>query len=211
MTRYSIEGNIEGEYEQGGHVLKNKLGIRSKREMDRLEYARLLKTQLHYYRIVKANMRFTNRFICELHQYWLGSIYEWSGKYRTVNLGKSGFFWPPAYLVEKNMFEFEKNFLKKYTPCRPRTINHIAQDLAKVHAELLLIHPFRDGNGRIARLVTILMALQAGYPAPDFAFSVKKNRQRYLMAVSNGYKQDYKLLVAVIQEAIERSKKLLTS
>ncbi|NTU98328.1 MAG: cell filamentation protein Fic, partial [Chlorobiaceae bacterium] len=34
---------------------------------------------------------------------------------------------------------------------------------ATVHLELLFIHPYREGNGRTARLVATLMALQAGY------------------------------------------------
>ena len=106
------------------------------------------------------------------------------------------------------MSGFEKDFLQRYTPCRARAIHQVAQDIAKVHAEFLLVHPFRDGNGRIARLITILMALQAGYPAPDFAFTANKNRRKYLTAVTKGYAQDYDLLAEVIREAIERSKKL---
>jgi hypothetical protein len=33
-----------------------------------------------------------------------------------------------------------------------------------VHAELVLIHPFRDGNGRCARLLSTLMGVHAGLP-----------------------------------------------
>jgi len=40
-----------------------------------------------------------------------------------------------------------------------------ATALAEVHAELILIHPFREGNGRLARLLALLMALQAGFAA----------------------------------------------
>jgi len=40
--------------------------------------------------------------------------------------------------------------------------------MAVVHVELVLIHPFRDGNGRVARILSILMGLQAGLPALDF-------------------------------------------
>ena len=39
---------------------------------------------------------------------------------------------------------------------------------AAVHAEPILIHPFREGNGRCARLLATLMGLQAGLPALDF-------------------------------------------
>ena len=41
--------------------------------------------------------------------------------------------------------------------------------LAVVHAELILVHPFRDGNGRLARLVSLLMARQAGVHSLDFS------------------------------------------
>jgi len=40
--------------------------------------------------------------------------------------------------------------------------------IARVHLELLFIHPYREGNGRTARLVATLMALQAGYSGFDW-------------------------------------------
>ena len=211
MTRYDIQGNIENEHEPGGRVLKNKLGVRLKREIDRLEYEHLLKTQKHYYRVIKPTTQFTNHLICEMHHYWLGSIYAWAGKYRTVNLGKMGFLWPPATLVERNMAEFEKTSLKKFTPCNQASLDGVSNSIAMVHAEFLLVHPFREGNGRLARLISSLMALQAGYPAPDFGFSQSKNRQQYLTAVKKGYLQNYELLTSFVKEAIERSKRLSVS
>ena len=36
--------------------------------------------------------------------------------------------------------------------------------LAEVDVELVLIPSFREGNGRISRLLSVLMALQAGLP-----------------------------------------------
>jgi cell filamentation protein len=208
MSRYTIQGNIEDEYEPGGRILKNKLGIRSKREMDRIEYEHLLRTQKHYYKIINFNTQFTNNLISQIHKFWLGPIYEWAGRYRTVNLAKRDFVWPPALLVEKNMTGFESNLLKKLTPCKPASIEIVAKKIAKIHAEFLLIHPFREGNGRLARLISSLMVLQAGYPALDYGFTHRKNRQRYLVAVKKGYVQDYKALISFVIEAIKRSKQL---
>ena len=37
--------------------------------------------------------------------------------------------------------------------CRARIV--VAEALAVVHAELILIHPFREGNGRVARLLAL--------------------------------------------------------
>ena len=45
----------------------------------------------------------------------------------------------------------EADALKRCTPCRFQNTDEIAHALAEVHLELVLIHPFRDGNGRIAR------------------------------------------------------------
>jgi cell filamentation protein len=60
------------------------------------------------------------------------------------------------------MTVLEANAPKRYTPCRFQNPDEIAHALAEVHVELVLIHPFPDGNGRIARLLSTLMALQAG-------------------------------------------------
>lgn len=38
---------------------------------------------------------------------------------------------------------------------------------AYVHARLIKIHPFEDGNGRVSRLVLQAMFLGAGFDPPD--------------------------------------------
>lgn len=79
--------------------------------------------------------------------------------------------------------------------------------IAIVHEELLLIHPFRDGNGRMARWLADVMAIQAGYPAPAYGFSgrgSKRRRAEYLAAVKRGYIQDYAPLANYFEEAILR-------
>jgi cell filamentation protein len=84
-------------------------------------------------------------------------------------MSKGGF--PFAFPVQmpKLMAELEKGPLKQYTPCRGTLHGELATALAVVHTELLLIHPFREGNGRLARLLASLMALQAGMPLLYFA------------------------------------------
>jgi len=78
-----------------------------------------------------------------------------------------------------------------------------------MHAELLLIHPFREGNGRLARWLANLMCLQAGLPIPDFGFNQPGRgpslQRRYLAAVIQGYQRDYRALTDVFRDALERS------
>ena len=47
--------------------------------------------------------------------------------------------------------------LRRYTPCIAVNDIDVARALAEVHAELILVHPFRDGNVRLARLLALLM------------------------------------------------------
>ena len=79
--------------------------------------------------------------------------------------------------------------------------------MAEVHAELLLIHLFREGNGRLSRWLADLMALQAGLGPPDYGFAGRGSRSsqsRYLDAVKRGYVQDYDSLTDFFREAMER-------
>ena len=74
--RYDTSGLIETKFEPGsrGRVLKNLLGIKSRREMDQLEaeaHGRALKELLSIY---DATHRFTATDICKMHKIWLCRI-----------------------------------------------------------------------------------------------------------------------------------------
>jgi cell filamentation protein len=207
--KYQVATGVEAETEPGsrGRVQRNQLGITRKRDMDRAEYQALLHAQEAYLHRVGPRTRFSARLICTMHRDWLGNIYAWAGRYRTVELEKEGFRWPPAYLVKQNMLAFEQVQLRRLTPCRPGQLAAISRQIAEVHGELLLIHPFRDGNGRLARWLADLMALQAQLPAPDYGFlgrGAQRQRERYLNAIGQAYVQDYRFLADFFADAIER-------
>jgi len=176
--------------------------------MDQAEYDALEEAQDRYLDLVTEETVFTTEFIRKMHRDWLGSIYAWAGTYRTVEMSKGGFTWPPASRIADNMDRFESTLLKPKTPFRKTSIEEAAKDLAIIHSELLLIHPFREGNGRLARWLANLMCLQAGLPMPDFSFDIPGNEAahtRYLQAVIQGYEQNYESLADLFREALERS------
>jgi cell filamentation protein len=124
-----------------------------------------------------------------------------------VELEKEGFRWPPAYRVEANMQVFERGMLATHTPCRSGSLTDVAACIAEVHAEFLLIHPFREGNGRMARWLADLMAFQAGLPAPAYGFTgrgARKRRDQYLSAALDGYGGNYAPLTAFFLDALGR-------
>lgn len=208
-SRYQSATGVEAGSEPGsrGRVLRNKPGIQRKREMDRAEFEALTRAQMEFLGRVTTETRFTAEGLRSMHRSWLGELYEWAGKYRTVEMEKGGFRWPPAYLVAQNMAQLEQGLLQRYTPCGPASLGIVARHMAEVHAELLLIHPFRDGNGRLARWLADLMALQAGLPLPDYRFRGRGSeyeRALYLTAVKRGYLTRYDDLTAFFLRAVSR-------
>jgi cell filamentation protein len=175
--------------------------------LDQVEYESLTRAQADYLDRIASSTRLTAEVICEMHKAWLGEIYDWAGQYRSVELEKGGFRWPPAFRVPENMARFERETLRERTPCQPDILEEVCTSIAVVHAELLLIHPFRDGNGRLARWIADLMANQAQLPTPDYALTGRGSKRRqedYLEAVRRSYAGDYEDLVDFFFAALAR-------
>jgi len=117
---YDASGLIEAQFEPGsrGRVLKNLLGIKSKREMDQVEAQEQLRTLEELVRIYDQTHRFTAADVRKIHKMWLEPVYAWAGNYRQVNPGKGDFPFAAANQIPRLMIEFEKGPLREYTPCR---------------------------------------------------------------------------------------------
>ena len=206
MSRYEAQG-IETEFEPGsrGRVLRNLLDIRLAGEMSRAESTALLQAQEHLVDTYSLDHRFTAGDICEMHRIWLGHIYPWAGQYRSVNITKGDFHFAAAAQVPRLMMELERQELQHHTPCRYTDHVEIASALAIVHAELILIHPFREGNGRSARLLALLMGLQAGLPPLDFSGLSGKGNRNYIAAIHAAIGRDYAPMTAIFDAVVRRS------
>ena len=206
-NRYSTSHLPEDQYEPGsdGTVLRNLLGIKDKAEMEHVEEVRFERLMDESASRFEKNHRFTAKDILWLHKFWLEGVFLWAGVYRTVNIGKGGFMFAAAAHVPELMRQFESDQLARLTPCRFEEVEDIVAALAEVHVELILIHPFREGNGRIARLLSVLMALQAGLPPLDFSEIQEAKRDEYFAAVQAGMDRNYKPMESVFNGVIERT------
>jgi len=204
--KYQASGS-QSEFQPGsrGRVLRNREGIQSAREMARRESGALLAVTEQLIDETSIDQRFGAGDLCRMHRLWLGDIYSWAGQYRQVNMSKNGFTFAAANQIHRLMEELERGPLRDFTPCLFQGVNEQAHALGVVHAELVLIHPFREGNGRCSRLLATLMALQAGLPLLDFDGIRGKSRQRYFFAIQAAIARDYEPIGAVFRSVIERT------
>jgi cell filamentation protein len=173
--------------------------------MERRESEALLRATAHMIDITRPDQCFSASSIRAMHRVWLGGIYEWAGEYRRVNVAKGGFMFAAANRVPRLMRDFSAGPLREYTPCNFSSVEMQARALAVVHAELVLIHPFRDGNGRCARLLSTLMGLQTGLPALQFHSLRGIEKRRYVAGIHAAFLKDYAPIERVFRRLIDRT------
>jgi len=205
--RYSTSHLAGEQYEPGsnGMVLCNRKGIVDPVLMGEAETNALWQALKKLIATTTADQTFTATDICAMHNLWLKGIYPWAGKIRSVNIGKDGFEFAQARYIPTLLDEFEQKQLKVYTPCTFKSMEKISHALAEVHVELMLIHPFREGNGRLGRMLATLMALQAGLPILDFSNWDEERRDSYFAAVRSGLDRNYQPMQKLFTEVIERT------
>lgn len=76
---------------------------------------------------------------------------------------------------------------------------------------MILVHPFRDGNGRLARLLALLMALQADLPPLDFSPMAGRGKRAYIAAIHAAMSADYEPLKRLFIKIIDWSQRLAAS
>ncbi|MBF0474727.1 MAG: Fic family protein [Deltaproteobacteria bacterium] len=164
MTKYQTEDSL---FDQKHGVLKNKLGITDKEKLQSVEIQHLAGAYKQAAQEYSERHVFTEQDIRYLHKLFLGEIYDWAGNYRSVDLSSEDIRYCHAAFIAQNMQRFSDE-LSNMTPFEPNfPKREIVNRLAKIHGELIIIHPFRDGNGRTTRLLCDLLLMQAEYSPID--------------------------------------------
>lgn len=186
-NRYDTSTNSEGQFQIGSNdlVLLNKPGITDLSEMDQLELGLLDQLTGALLTELVDDQILSSADLCEWHRRWLGNVYDWAGNYRSVNMGKGDFQFASASLISNLMKTFEQKFLVPMACYKNMNDDELIESLATVHIEFILVHPFREGNGRLSRLLAVVMALQAGQSVLDFSW-LDQHKNEYFSAIQAG-------------------------
>ena len=68
-----------------------------------------------------------------------------------------------------------------------------------MHAELLFIHPFREGNGRTARLLADLIAIKFDFDKFSFENITDKEMSTYIKAVQSAAEKNYQPMIELFR------------
>ena len=138
----------------------------------------------------------TESDIQDIHMMIMTGVVEDAGKYRQVDVTVEGAgFTPPSpYQIHQHMRELVEFINKNPYELRPIEL------AAHAHYYLSWIHPFSDGNGRIARLLMNFILISNGY---RFTVIRKVDRKKYLEGLrlaDNGYFEHFLTFVARCEE-----------
>ncbi|NLT49468.1 MAG: cell filamentation protein Fic, partial [Ignavibacteria bacterium] len=192
--------NYKGSYiEQGTSVLRNKLDIKDETKIFLQETLGFANAEEHFLNSLTKRTRFTSKYICNIHKMALGEIYYFAGRYRTVDLSKAGHnFFPHPYIATAMQY-LEKEYLINL-PVNYSSKEKLIEDIAVTHVEFIHIHPFREGNGRTARIFANLISVRAGYDKLNFENFRRDYYQRYIDALNKGDDKDYSGMIEIIKE-----------
>ncbi len=180
-----------------GEVLPNLLGLKDQRAVELAEAEGFLSAEITLYNELSDETGFDLHYIKRMHHLALGHLYAFAGEWRTVNMSKGGFNFPSAKFLNETMHGFEREVLKGM-PDIYTDRDSLIRDMAKVHGEFLFIHPFREGNGRTARLLADLMAQKQGYGKLRWASIGREHFEGYVMAVQQSAIGDPRPMEALI-------------
>ena len=155
----ALEGNSLTETETKV-VLEDGVTIGGKPVKDHLEVLGHSEAYDYLYKILD-NKEIKEEYILELHRLFYHRINEEkAGKYRTVKVFVSGS--ETRFPSPENIKDLMERFMEEMPKIRAN--NHPVHSAALLHKELVSIHPFIDGNGRVSRLIMNLCFLQDGFP-----------------------------------------------
>ncbi|PCI73258.1 cell filamentation protein Fic [Candidatus Dependentiae bacterium] len=144
------------------------------------------------------NKTFSEGIIQKLHYIFYHRIdVKHAGIYRSVQAYITGS--KHALPLPKEISQLMSLFIQKYK----NQEEHPVITAARIHKDFVYIHPFIDGNGRVARLLMNLILLQHGY---TIALIPPIIRSEYIQALENG-REDDSSFVILIAEMVKESQK----
>jgi Fic-DOC domain mobile mystery protein B len=140
----------------------------------------------------------TEKFIRTLHRDMFCNVWGWAGNYRDseFNIGVK------PYLIREEIAKVCQDMAawdKDTTHPMP-----VLERAVRLHHRLGWIHPFPNGNGRLARLLLEIYLHAHDHPRPMWPDDEGKTRQEYLAALRHADHGDFAPLIECVRRFLPK-------
>lgn len=161
-------------------MLENKLGLTSSAELARMEEQLSKKKAVLLFEkgildSLPAGKFFTLQAI---HRYLFEDIYDFAGEIRKVNMAKGNFRFAPLMYLDAALENVDKMPQSDF------------DEIIEKYVEMNIAHPFREGNGRSARIWLDHMLKQEIGKVIDWS---KVDKEDYLLAMERSPVKDIEI------------------
>ena len=161
-------------------ALENKLGITNSAELAREEERISKKKAVELFESGSLDKLAPGRFasLQAIHKALFEDIYDFAGELRTVNLAKGNFRFAPLMYLEAALGNIDKMPQSTF------------DEIIEKYVEMNVAHPFREGNGRAARIWLDGMLKQALHKVVDWS---QVDKEDYLLAMERSPIRDLEI------------------
>ena len=123
-------------------TLENKLGLTNSTDLAREEERISKKKALELFESGVLDTLPAGKFstLQKIHEYLFSDIYNFAGKVRSVNIAKGNFRFAPLMYLEASLSNIDNMPQSTF------------DEIIEKYVEMNVAHPFREGNGRSARI-----------------------------------------------------------
>jgi Fic family protein len=177
-----IEG-VEVDQKRVATVVFGKSHLKDRNE----EEVRCYRTALDWIHKESAKIPTSEKTILKLHEISRGEIWD-AGKYKQKNVDIVEKFQDGEARVRFKTVEASKTavfmgkLIEGWQDCLKEKWVHPLIALAAFNLDFLCVHPFRDGNGRVSRLLLLLQCYALGYEVGRYISLerlIEQNKARY--------------------------------
>lgn len=161
-------------------TLENKLGITTPSQLAREEERISKKKAAMLFESGSLNNLPAGKFstLQAIHKYLFEDIYEFAGKLRTVNIAKGNFRFAPVLYLQAALENIDKMPQGTF------------DEIIEKYVEMNIAHPFREGNGRSARIWLDHMLKKEISMVVDWS---KVDKEDYLLAMERSPIKDIEI------------------
>ena len=159
---------------------ENKLGITDSAELAKMEekISKQKAVEMFESGYLESLEAGTFESLARIHKYLFDKIYDFAGELRKVNISKGNFRFAPLMYLDAALQSIDKMPQSTF------------DEIVEKYVEMNVAHPFREGNGRSARIwLDLMLKKEIGYVV-DWS---KVDKEDYLLAMERSPIKDIEI------------------